>query len=201
MLHSLSIVFVLLATICNVDAAIYKIDSEHSNVSFGIRYLVSNTGGNFHIFSGNIVYDMEKPEEIQIQATIQAESIDTDNVKRDRHLKSDDFLNVEKYPIITFTSSKTELNDGVGAVGDLEEDIIFVEGKFTMHGVSKTITLPVRFLGKDVHPYKQKEVVGFSAKTVVQRSDFGVNNWTDKAGVLSDDVDVRLTIQAVKISD
>tara|TARA_B100001250_G_scaffold398625_1_gene407094 strand:- start:566 stop:1171 length:606 start_codon:yes stop_codon:yes gene_type:complete len=201
MLHHISVVFVLLVTICNVDAAIYKIDSEHSNVSFGIRYLVSNTSGNFHTFSGNIVYDMEKPEEIKIQATIQAESIDTDNVKRDQHLKSDDFLNVEKYPIITFTSSKAELNDGVGAVSDLEEGTLFVEGTFTMHGVSKKITLPVRFLGKSVHPYKQKEVVGFSAKTVVQRSDFGVNNWTDKAGVLSDEVEVRLTIQAVSISD
>ena len=160
-----------------------------------------NLNFNFHVFSGNIVYDIEKPEEIQIQATIQAESIDTDNVKRDRHIKSDDFLNVEKYPIITFMSSNAELIDGVGSVGDLEEDILFVEGKFTMHGVSKIITLPVRFLGKGIHPYKKKEVVGFSAKTVVRRSDFGVNNWTDKAGVLSDDVEVRLTIQAVRISD
>ena len=201
MMHRLSIALVLLVTICNVDAAVYQIDSEHSNVSFDIRYLVSNTGGNFHVFSGNIVYDIEKPEEIQIQATIQAESIDTDNVKRDRHLKSDDFLNVEKYPIITFMSSNAGLKDGVGSVGDLEEDILFVEGKFTMHGVSKIITLPVRFLGKGIHPYKKKEVVGFSAKTVVRRSDFGVNNWTDKAGVLSDDVEVRLTIQAVRISD
>ena len=201
MLRRLSIAIVLLVAVSNVDAAVYKIDSEHSNVSFGIRYLVSNTGGNFHVFSGNIVYDIEKPEEIQIQATIQAESIDTDNVKRDRHLKSDDFLNIEKYPIITFMSSNAELIDGVGSVGDLEEDILFVEGKFTMHGVSKTITLPVRFLGKGIHPHKKKEVVGFSAKTVVRRSDFGVNNWTDKAGVLSDDVEVRLTIQAVRISD
>ncbi|MEE3233733.1 MAG: YceI family protein [Candidatus Latescibacterota bacterium] len=197
----LCLVFTFLFSICNVGAVVYKIDSEHSNVSFSIRYLVSNTGGNFHAFSGEIVYDVENPEKIQIRATIQANSIDTDNVKRDGHLRSDDFLNVEKYPIITFRSSKAELVEDAVSVGGLKEDILRVEGEFTMHGVSKIIKLPVRFLGKGVHPYKQKQVIGFSADTVIQRSDYGVNNWPDKAGVLSDAVDVQLTIQAVQTSE
>jgi polyisoprenoid-binding protein YceI len=197
----LSSVFLLALSICSVGAEVYKIDSEHSNVSFSIRYLVSNTGGDFHVFSGNINFDEERPEEIQIKAIIQANSIDTDNVKRDEHLRSDDFFNVEKHPILSFTSSKAELKKGEDNTTDIMSDVLYVQGEFSMHGVSKMITLPVHFLGKNVHPYKNKEVIGFSAKTVILRSDFGINNWTDKAGVLSDEVNIELTVQAIQTSE
>ncbi len=196
-----SLVCLLALFVFGVSAEVYKIDSEHSNVSFSIRYLVSNTGGNFHVFSGSIKYDENRPEEIQIKAIIQANSIDTDNVKRDEHLRSDDFLNVEKYPILSFTSSEAELKKSEDDTADITHDVLYVQGEFTMHGVSKMITLPVHFLGKNIHPYKNKEVVGFSAETVIQRSDYGVNNWTDKAGVLSDEVNIELTVQAIQTSE
>lgn len=192
---------VLIFCVGKLNATVFSIDSEHSNVSFSIRYLVSDTAGNFNVFSGEIVFEEQDPQNIQIQANIETNSIDTDNTKRDKHLMSEDFFDVKKYPQIKFSSTKTKLSQVASSSAGLEGDLLLVEGDFSMHGVTKKITLPVRFLGKGTHPYKKKDVVGFSAETTIKRSDFGINNWTDKAGVLSDEVEVRLTIQAVQVSD
>ena len=169
------------------SAEVYKIDSEHSSVAFSIRHLVSRTSGNFHEFSGTIDYDAEHPEKTHVEATIQAASIDTDNARRDGHLRSGDFFNVEKFPTIVFKS--------IGA--ELEEGQLKVMGNLTMHGVTRTIALPVEILGTGIHPYNQKPIAGFSAHAVILRSDYGVNNWADTAAILGDEVKVSLTIEAV----
>ena len=183
----LSLAAAALFLVGTASAEVYKIDSEHSSVAFSIRHLVSRTSGNFHEFSGTINYDAEHPEKTHVEATIQVASIDTDNAKRDGHLKSSDFFNVEKFPAIAFKSIGAELKDGV----------LKVMGNFTMHGVTKTIALPVEVLGTGIHPYNQKPIAGFSAHTVILRSDYGVNNWADAAGILGDEVKVSLTIEAI----
>ena len=96
---------VLLASIFStvpLDAETYEIDSEHSQVAFDVRHMVSRAHGLFNEFSGQIQYDPEHPEKIQIDATISVASIDTDNEKRDAHLRSADFFDVESHPSITF---------------------------------------------------------------------------------------------------
>ena len=165
----------------------YQIDSEHSNVAFSVRHLVSRTSGQFNEFSGSIHYDAEHPEKTRIEATVQVASLDTDNVKRDGHLKSGDFFDVEQFPTITFKSTKAMVKD----------EVLQVTGEFTMHGQTKTITLPVEVLGIGTHPYNQKPVAGFETRTALLRSDYAVNSWADAAGVLGDEVRVRVTIEAI----
>lgn len=168
-------------------AETYKIDTAHSNVSFSIRHLVSRSTGGFDDFTGTIMYDPANPAKMSVDATIQTKSIDTDNERRDNHLRSDDFFNVEKYPTITFKSTSAKK----------EGDKIMVTGNFTMHGTTKSITLPVTVLGTGKHPRNQAPIAGFETELTLKRSDYGVNSWTDAAGVLGDEVKVQITIEAV----
>ena len=168
-------------------AETYKIDVVHSAVEFSIRHLVGRTPGHFNEFSGTVMYDPAHPEKTSAEATIQAGSIDTGNERRDNHLKSADFFDVEKYPTITFKSTSAK-KDG---------DTILLTGDFTMHGTTKSVTLPVTVLGVGKHPRNQAPIAGFETQIVLKRSDYGVNNWTDAAGVLGDEVRVTITLETV----
>jgi polyisoprenoid-binding protein YceI len=167
-------------------AETYIIDSEHSSVAFSIRHLVSRTSGRFNDFAGTIKYDPAHPEKTSAEATIQVSSIDTDNEKRDGHLRSADFFNAEKFPTITFKSTKAKAKDGA----------IHLTGDFTMHGVTKSITLPVEILGTGANPFNKKPQAGFAAELTIKRSDYGVNTWSDVASVLGDEVKISLTVEA-----
>ncbi len=173
-----------------VTAETYTIDKTHSSVQFRIRHLVGRTTGEFGEFAGTIVYDPAKPEASRVEATIQTASINTANAQRDTHLKSPDFLNAAQFPTITFVSTKvTRQAEGLA-----------VEGNLTLHGVTRTVVLPVQVLGLGTHPMPQMKgaaVAGFAASTTVKRADFGVNSWTDPAGVLGDEVEVTLNIEAL----
>ena len=168
----------------------YTIDASHSTVGFSIRHIVSRTTGKFNDVKGAILYDAEDPTQSTVNATISMASIDTDNERRDGHLKSADFFNVEKYPSMTFVSSS------VTAKGN----VLMVTGDLTMHGVTNKVVLPVEVLGVGTHPMTKASVAGFQADLVVNRSDFGVNTWTDAAGVLGDEVKVTLLVEAVASS-
>jgi polyisoprenoid-binding protein YceI len=102
-------------------------------------------------------------------------------------LKSADFFDADTYPMITFKSKKAMEKDGK----------LHVTGDFSMHGVTKEITLPVEVLGLGMHPMAKAPVAGFSAEITLKRSDFGVDSWTDMAGVLGDEVHVSLLIEAI----
>ncbi len=170
-------------------AETFQIDASHSQVGFKIRHIFSQVPGQFNEFTGTVQYDAAHPEATKIDATIQAASVNTQNERRDGHLKSADFFDVEKYPTLTF-KSKSAKKAG--------ENLIHVTGDLTLHGVTKEITLPVEVLGSGPHPMREgATVAGFSAETTVKRSDFGVNNWTDAANVLGDEVKVTLEIEAV----
>lgn len=168
-------------------AETYKIDDSHSGVTFSIRHLVGRTPGHFNDFSGTVMYDPAHPEKTSAEAVIQAGSIDTGNERRDGHLKSADFFNVEKFPTITFKSTSAKK----------EGDTILLTGDFTMHGTTKEMTLPVTVLGVGVHPRDKAPIAGFETELVLKRSDYGVNSWTDVAGVLGDEVKVTITLETV----
>jgi polyisoprenoid-binding protein YceI len=172
----------------SVLAETYSIDKTHSSVSFSIRHLVSRVSGRFNDFSGTIQYDPAAPEKSQVEAVVQMASIDTDNEKRDGHLKSPDFFDVTQYPVVTFKSTKSEK----------QGDLLIVTGDLTMHGVTKSIVMPVEILGIGTHPMRDNApVAGFASQAVLKRSEFGVNSWTDPAKVLGDEVSVTLAIEAV----
>jgi len=178
---------VLAAMATAASAETYEIDVVHSSVEFSIRHLVSRTTGGFTDFSGSIAYDPARPAATKIEGTIQVASIDTRNAQRDGHLTGPDFLDAAKYPTITFKSTEAAARDGH----------LMVTGDFTMHGVTRQVTLMVEVLGMGTHPRSKKPVLGMATETVLKRSDYGVDTWTDVAGVLGDEVEVTLTIEAI----
>src|SRR5258705_6732444 len=168
----------------------FEIDPVHSRVEFTIRHMFSKVTGSFGKFQGSILYDAAAPASSAVKAEIDASSIDTNNEKRDGHLKSPDFFDVAKYPSLTFTSTKVTPGQG----GKLK-----VEGTLTIHGVSKAVVLDAGFLGSGPG-LDGVGRAGFEATTKVDRKDYGIvwNKTLDQGGtLLGDDVDINLEIEAV----
>ena len=168
----------------------YGIDSAHSSVGFKVRHLVSRVSGGFNEFDGTIVADFENLDASSVEFTIQASSIDTKNEKRDGHLRSPDFFDVEKYPEITFKSSKITKIDG---------DSFAAAGTLTMRGVSKEVVLTVDFLGEMTAMGGTR--AGYELTTTLNRKDYGVswNRALDAGGfVLGDDVEININLEVIK---
>jgi polyisoprenoid-binding protein YceI len=176
-----------LAFVQPVAAGSYKVDPAHSNVGFSVRHLVGRVTGSFQEFSGSISYDADSPEKSTVSATIKAGSISTGNDRRDNHLRSGDFFDVEKYAEISFNSTSARQ----------EGDRLMVTGDLTMHGVTRSVTMPIEVLGTGVHPMAKVPVAGFSAELKLNRSDYGVNSWTDPAGIVGDEVKITINIEAM----
>ena len=130
---------VMLALASPAMADIYTVDRAHSEAAFQVRHILTKVRGTFRDFTGTINFDKAKPENSSVEFVIKATSIDTGTQKRDDHLRSADFFDVATHPEITFKSTKV-VSKGTGKF-----DVI---GDFTMHGVTKQITLPVTFLGE-----------------------------------------------------
>ncbi len=180
---------VLLSVAPAYAATTYAIDAAHSDVSFRIRHLMSKLRGGFNDFSGTIVRDDADLSKASVEFKIQATSIDTRNESRDDDLRSDSFFDVAKFPEITFTST---------AVEKLSDNMYKVTGPFTMHGVTKVITLSVGFEG-EVKDARGVLRAGFSLATEIDRKEFGMtwNRTLDSGGyLLSDGVLVEISIEA-----
>jgi polyisoprenoid-binding protein YceI len=170
---------------------VYNVDKVHSEVSFQVKHLMSNVRGRFTDFGGKVSIDPSRPEASAVEFTIKAASIDTANADRDKHLRSADFFDVEKTPEITFKST---------SIGKTGENSYAVTGDFTMHGVTKRVTLPVTFTGFATDPWGG-ERAGFELATTLNRKDYGIvwNKVLDSGGMLlSDDVRVAIALEAVK---
>ncbi len=168
----------------------YDIDTVHSNIGFKVRHLVSKVTGEFTKFDGTIVTDFGNLDASSVEFTIQASSIDTRNEKRDGHLRSVDFFDVEKYPEITFKSSK---------ITKIDDDSYAVAGALTMHGVSREITLTVDFLGEMTAMGGTR--AGYELMTTLNRKDFEIswNRALDAGGfVLGDDVEISINLELIK---
>lgn len=170
----------------------YKVDPNHSQVGFSIKHLVSRVQGHFNTFGSEITYDPENISASKVSAEIDTASIDTGQPNRDKHLKSPDFFNADKNPKITFTSTSVSGT----------KDQMKVAGNLTMNGVTKPITLDVKFLGSAADPMGPAggRRAGFEGKTTLNRKDFNIvwNKTLDAGGVLlGDDVDVTLLVEAV----
>lgn len=173
-----------------VRAETYEIDASHSQVGFRIRHLVGKVPGRFTSFSGTVEYASGKPKTWKVDATIDPASINTDNEKRDGHLKSADFFDVEKFPTMTFKSTK---------VTNVKGDAAKLHGDLTMHGVTKPVVLDLEIGGTTKDPWGNTRT-GFSAAGTINRKDFGIvwNKALDAGGVmLGDDVAITLDIEAV----
>lgn len=172
-------------------ADIYKIDPEHTSISFRVRHMVINkVRGRFDKFSGVLVVDEKNLKNSSVSVTIDARSIDTDHEKRDKHLRSKDFLYVEKYPEITFVSKEIRKTKK-GYVA---------KGKLTIRGVTRTIKLPFKYLGKITDPWGNVRI-GIEAHTTINRKDFGINynKLLDNGGlVVGNKVQIEINLEAIK---
>jgi polyisoprenoid-binding protein YceI len=172
-------------------AGTWVIDPTHSEVSFTVRHMmVSKVRGRFDKFEGTIV-TTEDPLGSSVTATVDLESINTNQEQRDAHIKSADFFEVEKYPTMTFTST---------ALKGAEEGFV-LEGDLSLKGVTKTVAfnLEVNGIGPDAYGGTR---IGFSAETQINRSDFGVNFNGPIPGVpggvaVSEKVTINLEVEGV----
>jgi len=144
----------------------WNIDPAHSTAEFSVRHLmITNVKGRFGALSGTVELDPEHPETSKVDVTIDATSIDTSNEKRDAHLKSPDFFDVEKFPSLTFKSTKVSRTDaGFEVVGDL-----------TMHGITNELTLEVEEVSSPSKDPWGNTRVGTSARARINRKDWGLN--------------------------
>lgn len=188
---TLSLALVLFAAAGVASAGTFTIDQAHSDVSFKVRHLVSKVTGQFTDFDGTITADFDNLDASSVVFTIKAASIDTKNEDRDKHLRSGDFFDVETYPEITFTSSKITKSG---------TQTFAVTGTLTMHGVSKTVTLPVTFLGEVKDPWGNTKA-GFEISTTIDRKDYGIiwNKALDAGGMLlGNDVEITINLETQK---
>jgi len=169
----------------------FKIDKAHSQAEFKIRHMMSNVTGRFNDFDAMIDLNRSNPAASKVEFTIQSASINTANDNRDKHLRSADFFEVEKYPTIRFKSTK------IASTGNDQYD---VTGNLTIRDVTREVTVPVTFLGFAKDPWG-KERAGFELETKLNRKDYGLN-WNkalDQGGfLLADDVRISIAIEAVK---
>ena len=168
----------------------YSIDKAHSEVTFQVRHLLTKVRGRFSDFAGTIEFDEEHPQQSSVSFIVQASSIDTAEKDRDAHLRSADFFEVEKYPVLTFRSTDIKTD------GDNEYDLI---GELTIHGVTRRVSFDATFLGKAKDPWGNDRIA-FEAETIINRKDYGLawNAALETGGFLvGDDVKVSLSLQAV----
>jgi len=174
-------------------ATAWKLDPAHTSVRFTIKHMmVSNVPGTFGKISGTAKYDGKDLNNASVDATIDANSINTNDEHRDGHLKNKDFFDVAQFPTITFKSTKVtpESNGNFKLLGSL-----------TIHGVSKDVTLDVEKLAAPIRDPKGHLHTGTSATTTVNRKDFGLiwNKALDNGGVmLGDDVKVNIEVELVE---
>lgn len=167
----------------------YNIDKSHSEVTFQVRHLITKVRGHFEDYAGSIEFDAANPANSKVNVTIQVASIDTKEAQRDGHLKSDDFFSAEKFPTITFVSTKITPKGGE----DFE-----VQGDLTIRDVTKSVVLPVTHLGTAKDPWGNLKLA-FEGETTINRQEFGLTwNAALEAGgfLVGDEVKIGLQIQA-----
>src|SRR5207245_3926359 len=169
----------------------FTFDKAHTLIGFRIRHFVSKVEGRFKDFDGTILIDKQNPSASKVEFTVQTASIDTANEGRDKDLRSENFFDITKYPTITFKSTK------VVAKG---KDAYDVTGDLTMHGVTKTVTVPVKHGGFLAVRGRSGmgEKTGFEIYFPLNRKDFGIswNRPLDQGGfMLSDDVDINVQLE------
>lgn len=174
----------------------YTIDPAHSSARFTVRHMmITNVHGGFQKVTGTVAYDPENPAASSVNAEIDAASINTNEAQRDTHLRSGDFLDVEKFPKITFRSTKVE------SAGEGEFKI---DGELTIHGVTRPVALKVEGPapeGKD--PWGNIRT-GATATTKIKRSEFGLtwNAALETGGFLvGDELKIELDMSLIRAAD
>jgi polyisoprenoid-binding protein YceI len=187
-----AVVLVLVGSVF-VQAETWNIDPVHSSVGFSVRHMVlAKVRGNFSDFSGTVTFDGKDISTGSVELTVQTASVDTDNEDRDKHLKSDDFFNVEKFPTMIFKSK----NVAAGENGKFT-----LTGDLTIRETTKEVTFDCEFFGVVNDPWGNTRA-GFSASTTINRQEFGLkfNALLETGGlVVANDIDITLDLEMTKV--
>ncbi|MBA4392736.1 MAG: polyisoprenoid-binding protein [Desulfobacca sp.] len=169
----------------------WNIDSDHTVAAFKVRhFMITLVRGQFNKISGTIQFDPEHPALGSVEVSIDAGGIYTGIPKRDEHLRSPDFLDGERFPLIQFKSN---------AIDPVAVNHFKVRGELTIRGLSKPVTLDVEYLGRVKSPFDEDVSIGFSASTRLNRQDFGVSwnfNMENGGRVVGDDLFLQLEVEA-----
>ena len=167
----------------------WTVDPAHSEVSFRVRHLTGRVRGHFKEFSTSLMADPAQLTTGSVTVEVKTASVSTENEKRDTHLRGPDFFDVEKFPVMTFKSTKVEANG---------KDIA-LSGDLTIRGVTRPVVLKGTFNGKVVDPWG-KERLGFEVSTTIDRRDFGLvwNKLVEGSSLVGDEVTIDIAIEAVK---
>ncbi len=191
----MKIIYTVLITLglitSNAVADEYVIDKKgmHASIQFKISHLgYSWLWGRFNDFEGQFSYDKGQPENSKITVNINTKSVDSNHAMRDKHLRGEDFLDVDKFPQAKFVSRAFSQNKDGNAV---------LTGNLTLHGVTKSINIAVNSIGEGQDPWGGYRV-GFEGKTRIALADFGI---VKNLGPASKELDLILSIEGVRVSD
>jgi len=166
-------------------AGSYTIDSDHTNVQFSVSHLgISKLAGRFNTVAGEMLLNPDGKSQLEVR--IETNSVDTNHKKRDIHLRSPDFLNVKQFPLMKFVSSNVKYNQN--------DELVSIDGKLTLHGKTKNVTLSVKPVGAGKDPWGGYRA-GYDATTTIKRSSFAMNFMQ---GGVGDDISITLNIEAIK---
>ncbi|MFZ4405125.1 MAG: YceI family protein [Pseudobdellovibrionaceae bacterium] len=194
-LNPVATLVVTILTSLSSFAAPFVLDTSHTDVGFSVKHLmVSNTRGTFKDVKGTFDFDEAKNVIKNVSVEIKVDSIDTKDAKRDEHLKSPDFFDTAKFPLITFKADSLTVK---------ENKPTKITGTLTMRGVSKPVTLDLTYTGKNTDPYGVLHA-GFNLTGKINRKDFGVswNKALDKGGVaVGEEVTIDISGEIVPSKD
>jgi polyisoprenoid-binding protein YceI len=173
----------------------WRFDPAHTRIGFSTRHaMVTKVRGAFNDFDGVIRADVENPSNSSVRLTIKVASIDTRNAQRDEHLRTNDFFDAPNYPEITFRSTH---------IDQVEDRNFIVNGDLTIRGVTKSVSIPIEFVGVERDPAGNLRA-GFEGSRRIDRQAFGVkwNTALDSGGVLvSDRILLEFEVSAVKVEN
>ena len=175
-------------------ADVYDLDQSHFSIVFSVSHMkMSYTYGMFRQAQARVTLDRENPAGTKFQLSIKADSIDTNNAGRDTHLKGVDFFDTASFPDITFESTTVVLDSRP------QQGIVYqVTGNLTMHGVTRSVTLPIQLLGEGPGP-DGKPHAGFLTQTELKRSDFGITKFLEN-NMVGDAIGITVSFEGIQQS-
>ena len=189
---SIAMIGSILSATAKPEATAWAVDKSHSNVNFSVTHMMmAEVDGKFKMFDGSIISKNDDFTDAQVNFTVDVNSVNTDDEKRDGHLKSDDFFNAEKFPQLKFKSTSFKKVEGKKYI---------LEGELTIRDVTKKVKFDVTYNGTGKNPWGMT-VAGFKASTVINRTDYNLkwNKTLEAGGVLvSEDVTISVNMEMVK---
>ena len=169
----------------------WKFDRAHGSFYFDIQHIFHTTRGYFEDYKGSFRFDPDHPERSEIDITIKSKSITTHHRRRDRHLRSDDFLDAKRFPQMKFTSSR---------IRHVRDNVFEVEGSLTIKDVTRKISVPFTFYGVRENPFNSKQwVAGFEARFTIDRLEYHVGSGKYyEMGTVGKDVDILVSLEMLR---